>query len=199
MAVTTPAVPTSGIGNAVLNQTGQNVDAAITGGTITGILVLPPAGLVPALAVAAPAVPASTVTATNTNAFPVSVTVTGGTVTVISVGGVASGLTSGIVVVPAGGTVAITYSVAPTWTWAAIVAGFSGTSIPSPANVPLPPACSLALIYSVAPTMAWTDPINEAWEGYAQSNFTAINLEGQLPWPAHAEGGETGLGDAVSN
>lgn len=198
MAVTTPAVPATTV--PVLNQTGQNVDAAITGGTITGILVTPPAGLVPA--VSTPAVPATTVNATNTNAFPVAVTVAanGATITAISVGGVASGLTVGTVVVPAGGTVSIAYTIAtPTWTWAAIVAGFSGTSIPSPANVPLPPACSLALIYSVAPTMAWTDPINEAWEGYAQSNFTAINEEGQLPWPAHAEGGETGLGEAVSN
>jgi hypothetical protein len=197
MAVTAPAVPTSGIGNAVPNQTGQNVDVAVTGGTITGILVFPPASLAPA--VATPAVPASTVTATNPNPFPVFVAVTGGTVTVISVGGSATGLTSGTVIVPAGATVAVTYSAAPTWAWSAAVAGFTGTSIPSPSSVPLPPACTLALVYSVAPTMAWTDPINETWEGYAQSDLTAINQAGDLPWAPHAEGGETGLGFGVSN
>lgn len=198
MAVTTPSVPATTV--AVANQTGQNVDVAVTGGTVTGILVTPPSNLAPA--VATPAVPATTVTATNSNAFPVSVTIAanGATITAITVSGSASGLTVGTVVVPIGGTVSITYTVAtPTWVWAPVVAGFAGTSIPSPSSVPLPPGCSITLTYSGPPTWAWIAPLDIDWIGYAQSNFTAINEQGALPWAGHAEGGEPGLGTGVSN
>jgi hypothetical protein len=64
-----------------------------------------------------PAVPASASAVFNGNGFPVAVTVTGGTVTGISVNGTATGLTSGTVTVPVAGTVTLTYSAAPTWTW----------------------------------------------------------------------------------
>jgi len=67
-------------------------------------------------AISAPAVPASTVAAT-----PIfrdaAVTISGGTVTAITVDGTAAGVTSGTVVVPCGKTIALTYSVAPTWRW----------------------------------------------------------------------------------
>lgn len=56
---------------------------------------------------------ASTVATVNNNPFPVAVTVTGGTVTVISVNGTPTGLTSGTVYIPAAGTLTITYTVAP--------------------------------------------------------------------------------------
>lgn len=59
---------------------------------------------------------ASTVASTNPNPVPVNVTVTGGTVTVIAVGGVVTGLTTGTFLIPPGGTITITYSVAPTFT-----------------------------------------------------------------------------------
>jgi hypothetical protein len=64
-----------------------------------------------------PAVPASNTPQFNPNGFPVQVTVSGGTVTVIAVNGAATGQTSGTVTVPTGGTITLTYSVAPTWTW----------------------------------------------------------------------------------
>jgi hypothetical protein len=64
-----------------------------------------------------PAVPASTVAYTNSFGFACLVTIYGGTVTVIAVGGTTVGLIAGCFVVPAGGTIAITYAVAPTWTW----------------------------------------------------------------------------------
>lgn len=83
----------------------------------------------PASAVTQPAVPASTTAQLNDNPEDVVVTVSGGTVTAITVNGVATGLTSGAVVVPAGQAIAITYSVAPTWTWAALP-----TSAPSPST-----------------------------------------------------------------
>ena len=61
---------------------------------------------------------ASTVASLNPNPVPVSVTVTGGTVTVIAVGGVSTGLTTGTFTIPAGSSITITYSVAPTFTMA---------------------------------------------------------------------------------
>jgi hypothetical protein len=64
----------------------------------------------------------------NPNGSTCAVTITGGTVTVISVNGTATGLTSGTVVVPVAGTIAITYSVAPTWTWAPYGASISPPS-----------------------------------------------------------------------
>jgi hypothetical protein len=68
--------------------------------------------------VTTPAVPASTVTATNTFGVNCMVYVTGGTVTAVSVGETQVFASSNVVVfVPAGVTVAVTYSVAPTWVW----------------------------------------------------------------------------------
>lgn len=71
----------------------------------------------------APSVPATTVALTNPFPFPVSVWISGGTVTVITVKGVGNpatntGLTSGMFRLPQGGQITLTYSVAPTWVWA---------------------------------------------------------------------------------
>ena len=93
-------------------------------------------------AVTAPAVPtsgtASTNLVTNTTGTVVDVNVSGGTVTHIYVSGSDTGQTSGHVYVPVGGTVSITYSAAPTWTWALPVtsAGVSagGTALPFTAH-----------------------------------------------------------------
>jgi len=63
---------------------------------------------------------ATTVASLNPNPVPVSVTITGGTVTVIAVNGVTTGLTTGTFTVPAGGSITVTYSVAPTFTMADI-------------------------------------------------------------------------------
>ena len=57
---------------------------------------------------------ATTVAAYNPNAVGVLQTVSGGTVTAISVNGVLTGVTSGVFYVPAGGSIAVTYTVAPT-------------------------------------------------------------------------------------
>jgi hypothetical protein len=196
MAVTSPAVPATTV--AQPNTTGQLVDVAVTGGTITGILVLPN----PAQPLVAPAIPASTVQTVNNTGQPVAVTVTGGTVTVIAVGGVTSGITAGTVIVPAGGNIAITYSVVPTsWTWQQAVGGFHGTGIPNPSSVSVPPAAAITLVYSVAPTWAWTNPMQgNGYTPYAPAiNSVQGSQIAQLPYPAHAEGGLTGLAVAVSN
>lgn len=68
-------------------------------------------------AVTAPAVPASTVAYQNTFWRDAAVTITGGTVTAITVDGVVTGLTSGTVIVPSGKTISWTGAAAPTWKW----------------------------------------------------------------------------------
>jgi hypothetical protein len=68
----------------------------------------------------APGMPATTVAYLNAFMCDCFVTITGGTVTVISIDGVATNLTSGTFVVPAGRNIAITYSAAPTWVWLGI-------------------------------------------------------------------------------
>jgi hypothetical protein len=64
-----------------------------------------------------PAVPATTVAQTNVYGYPVQVTISGGTVTVIAINGLATGLTSGSFIVGPNQTIAITYTVVPTWRW----------------------------------------------------------------------------------
>lgn len=86
-----------------------------------------------------PAVPASTTPVTNTSAVAASVVISGGTLTNVSVNGVTVGTGDGTYTVPAGQTIAITYTVAPTWTWTLQsafgaqsylhVTAFTGTSV----------------------------------------------------------------------
>jgi hypothetical protein len=69
----------------------------------------------PALFTTAMTLAATAVASLNPNPVPVSVTITGGTVTAIAVNGVATGLTTGTFTVPAGGSITVTYSAAPTF------------------------------------------------------------------------------------
>jgi hypothetical protein len=84
-----------------------------------------------------PAVPSSTTPASNTSNRPATVVISGGTLTNVSVNGVTVGTGDGTYTVPGGGTIAVTYSAAPTWTWTLTsaygaqayleVMGFTGT------------------------------------------------------------------------
>jgi hypothetical protein len=65
----------------------------------------------------APSLPTSTTPLRNPFWRDCAVSVSGGTVTAITVDGVATGLTSGTVIVPSGRKIAVTYSSAPTWVW----------------------------------------------------------------------------------
>jgi hypothetical protein len=67
--------------------------------------------------VVTPVVPATTVAEVNTNSKAVTVYIRGGTVTNITVAGVALGMTSGSFRVNPGDDISITYSVTPTWFW----------------------------------------------------------------------------------
>jgi hypothetical protein len=69
--------------------------------------------------VATPAVPATTVVATNTTGADVNVYIIGGTITQVKVNTVLVGTGAGSYYLPAGATISITYSVAPTWVWQA--------------------------------------------------------------------------------
>ena len=66
---------------------------------------------------AQPAVPASGTPYTNILNADAAVFITGGTVTAVSIGGQATGLTGGAFRVPAGQSITLTYSAAPTWVW----------------------------------------------------------------------------------
>jgi hypothetical protein len=73
-----------------------------------------------------PAVPATSVVATNPTNLVATVVISGGTLTVVKTGqpgqtfaqATQVGTTAGTYVVQPGGVIGITYSVAPTWTWA---------------------------------------------------------------------------------
>ena len=92
--VTTPVAGEGQVGNSIKNNVGFMHTTNIT-----------------------PALPASGVAYTNNTGYAATVYVTGGTVTIISVSGVFTNLTSGPIRVEPGNTIAITYSVAPTWVW----------------------------------------------------------------------------------
>lgn len=72
--------------------------------------------------VSSPGVPASGTPLVSTYNFPVLVTVIGGTGTNVSINGTLQGTFDGTYVLPALGTIILTYSVAPTWSWVAVPA-----------------------------------------------------------------------------
>lgn len=87
----------------------------------------PGPNLNPHSSVTTPAVPATTTAIVNTTGVPVTVYVKGGTLTVITVGGVATGITAAAaagaaypIPLSANQTIAITYTVAPTWVWVGV-------------------------------------------------------------------------------
>lgn len=64
-----------------------------------------------------PAIAASTVAVENTSEFHMWVEVVAGTVTVVSIDGVSIGRVVGMFILRPGSSIALTYSVAPTWKW----------------------------------------------------------------------------------
>lgn len=71
-----------------------------------------------AASVSSPSVPASTVAASNTTGTVVAVTISGGTLSAVTVNGTSAGTAAGVYLLPVGGSIAVTYTVAPTWAWA---------------------------------------------------------------------------------
>jgi hypothetical protein len=78
-----------------------------------------PAAMYPAII--APGFPASGTAIQNTNNFPVTVIINanGASITNVTVNGITVGTGAGTYIIPAAGTISVTYTVAiPTWTWA---------------------------------------------------------------------------------
>lgn len=71
------------------------------------------------MAVSTPSVPGSTVAVVNNSGQAVVVTITGGTMTNVSVNSTTVGAGAGTYGLPSGGSIQMTYTVAPTWAWAA--------------------------------------------------------------------------------
>lgn len=129
--------------------------------------------------VVTPAVPASTVTATNGNPLPVLVTITGGTVTVVTVNGATVATSSpASAVVPSGGTIAVTYSSAPTWAWTTAELPQSGSSSMTAAVSATAPAGGQA---GTIPQFTWFagQPL---WLDSAGQLYTAIGSGNLRAW-----------------
>lgn len=68
----------------------------------------------------APGFPLTTVPVVSTYNFSLLVTITGGTISNVSINGVTAGTTDGTYVLPAFGTIVVTFTGSPSWTWTAI-------------------------------------------------------------------------------
>lgn len=99
------------------NGFGLEWGVALTAGLRTDTGAANGATLDQGAAFSTPSVPATTVPVTNTSPLPATVVVSGGTVSNVAVNGVTAGTGDGTYTVPAGGTITLTYSAAPTWTW----------------------------------------------------------------------------------
>lgn len=69
----------------------------------------------------APSVPLSTVAVTNPATAPMTVVITGGTMTAVIINGVTAGTGAGTYTVPGQAAISMTYSAAPTWAWSSPV------------------------------------------------------------------------------
>lgn len=128
--------------------------------------------------VTTPAVPATTVAADNGAGIPVAVTVTGATVTAVTVNGTQALAAAGTVVVPYPGTISLTYaSGSPTWAWAAAVLPQAGSSsMTAPVAGTAPPygqAGTLPQTTFWQGTPLWLDPSGQLYAAIGSGNLRA--------------------------
>lgn len=145
----------------------------------------------PALS-AAPAFPATTVAVVNPYATPIAAVIAanGATITNVSVGGVTAGTTAGTYLIPAGGSISATFTVAtPTWTWAlpaisaTVAAGATAlTFAPTGTNVAFAPGQVLivdpsgtsdVVLVNGAPT-ATSVPVNSLNSAHSSGVLVAV-------------------------
>jgi hypothetical protein len=69
-----------------------------------------------------PSFPLTTVAVPNPSGLPVTVVISSGTVTLVTVNGVTVGTGDGTYTLPAGALIAVTYTGSPTWTWTPVTA-----------------------------------------------------------------------------
>lgn len=189
-----PAVPASTV--TCQNTSGQTAYVTVAGGTVTHITVngsdqatatnftaTVAAGQAIAVTYSAvpawywstftPAVPASGTAVANTTGQDVTVVLAAGTVTHVNVNGTDRATSSPAnVMLPAGESVTLTYSVAPVWAW---------MNFPDLAGMD-----SLGTAYAASNAVPAT-----GIAGYSPLNA--------LPYAQHAEGGFPGLAVGVSN
>jgi hypothetical protein len=103
--------------DAQANGFGQEWGILLTPGLRTDTAATNGAAYDAANGLTTPAVPASGTPAVNTGFIPVTVVVSGGTVSNVVVNGVSVGTGDGTYTVPATASITLTYSAAPTWTW----------------------------------------------------------------------------------
>jgi hypothetical protein len=84
-----------------------------------------------------PTVPATGVAVTNGAIEDVQVVITGGTMTNVQINGVSEGVGAGTYTVPGGGTIVLTYTVAPTWAWTLAGATVAATPAVPATTVPV--------------------------------------------------------------
>lgn len=138
--------PTRGTDGSLLNKTAGEGNGyalewgvTLTAGLRTDTTATNGSSLDQGAGFSTPSVPASGTPVTNTSPLPATVVVSGGTGTNVTINGVAQGTFDGTYTVPSGGTISLTYTVAPTWTWTLQTAfgaqcylqvtGFTGTSV----------------------------------------------------------------------
>lgn len=91
--------------------------------------------------VSTPSVPSSGGSVTNNTGWPVTVTISGGTLSNVSIAGSTVGTGDGTYTLNNGQQISLTYSAAPTWTWAA-VSGYTTYYVDEPK-----PDVDLSLVY----------------------------------------------------
>ncbi len=122
------------------NTSGFGDSLAINGVVAGTIINMPFSVGVAGSNLVAPVIPSSGQPVTNNYHGTVDVTVSGGTLSNVVVNGVSVGTGDGTYRVPAHGQITLTYSVAPTWTWAsssALVSNSNGVlNVPRPHIIP---------------------------------------------------------------
>lgn len=175
-----PAVPASTV--TYTNACGQTALVTVIGGTVTHITVAGsdqatatnftatvPAGatiaitysVVPAWywSVLTPAVPSSTVALANTTGKDISIVLGAGTVTHVTVNGTDRATSSpAVVMLPAGESISLTYSVAPVWAWLDFM------------NLDL--ADSLGTAYAAGSSLSSAGPNGLPYAAHAQSGLS---------------------------
>lgn len=136
--------------------------------------------------ISTPGVPSSGSPVTNTYNVTVYVTITGGTISNVLVNGSSVGTTDGTYPVPAGQTISITYSVAPTWNWFAL--GAEHTVLSS-----FPSADTVACYFRGAAVGNAAAAINAKQTDYAFTRDTSGNLTAQVTIGGNGYGMEWGV------
>ena len=152
--------------------TATNYMATVAAGTAIGITYsVAPTGIY--WSTLTPAVPASGTAVANSTGKDITVVLGAGTVTHVNVNGTDRATSSPAnVMLPAGGVITLTYSVAPVWAWMDFL--------------DVPWLDSLGSAYAASNTVPAT----------GVAGYSPVNA---LPYAVHAEGGLPGLGVGVSN